>query len=282
MTAPTDMTHGTAHSATDRTAAASILLCLLDTAGLTAALSGGPGAAPVLTVHVAAVAILGGVPLLRHGRSIRLEQWCVIALLFGPFGGMVLCLFRATTGRESDRLPASRATPDVPVPSPAEQLAARIRDGRRHRLGKAPAPFTQVFASDDVAAQQHALASISRSYRPEMRDGLRLALESAVPAIRVQAAAVHARLRGQFDARAKALLTDGPAADPQEALEVALSGFVTAEVAARLTNSTARDKPHGLPAGSDPDAPTATVVSLRKKDRLPSLASQTELDAVAG
>lgn len=140
-----------------------------------------------------------------------------------------------------------------------------------------PAPFAEVFASDDLPAQQRAMASISRSYRPEMRDGLRLALESDVPAIRVQAAAVHARLRGEFDARAKALLARGRSFDPQEAQEVARSGFVAPDVAAMLIGA----DPDTTPAARPVPKPFV-VVAFPKSGRFPALVSQCDLDGVTG
>ena len=91
-----------------------------------------------------------------------------------------------------------------------------------------PAPaFLDRLACGTLDQQQGAIAAISRDYHPNMRPALMAALASPVPALRVQAAAVFARLRGTYGERAKALLAceDASAQDLQE---VAASGFVDA------------------------------------------------------
>jgi hypothetical protein len=156
-------------------------------------------------------------------------------ILFGPFGGivaMVLALGRDVSVARQP-LPAPGRGPVQPRPhDAAELLFEQISQRRRHPLPAAAVPdFLTTLRSGTLDQQQNAIAAISRNYHPDMRPALNAALASPVPALRVQAAAVYAKLRGTYGSRAKELLARGQmggeaAPDATACLEVADSGFV--------------------------------------------------------
>jgi hypothetical protein len=208
---------------------------------------GSLGTPQSLSAHILAVVAVGGAMLLLPGTRIRTAVSLLVCLLLGPVGGIVLVV--SDLGRvRQDPQPAHV---DVPAASRAERLHAEILQGRRRRgRGRPTASFATVFASGTLAEKQAAVAAISLSYRPEMLPGLRLALASDVPAIRVQAAAAYAKLRGSFIERAKAALAaaargDGGETLVAEAHAVATSGFLDAETVSALVELTQRARTPG-------------------------------------
>jgi hypothetical protein len=170
--------------------------------------------------------------------------WLSISLLLGPIGGFVLLI--ANYGLDGVMAQATRPPSWTAPPLKAETLHAEILQGRRPQANALiPRPFVEVFASGTLGRQQEAIAAISLNYRPQLLPALRLALASEMPALRVQAAAVYAKLRGSFGERAKALRAAAMAAPlsadlAAEAEAVAASGFVDAETAAELMAHAAR------------------------------------------
>ncbi|WP_176562839.1 hypothetical protein [Paracoccus liaowanqingii] len=198
-------------------------------------LAGDLSATAVLGCHLALVAAVAGAARLvcREAPSEGLVR-VVLLLLFGPFGGPVLMI--AAPGPAATDT-ALRGTPRPRGARPrdaADRLHDQIRQGRRHPLPQIAAPaFLDRLAGGTLDQQQQAIAAISRSYHPDMRPALMAALASPVPALRVQAAAVFARLRGSYGAQAKALLAR-PDAPAQALRDVAASGFVDADTCALL------------------------------------------------
>jgi hypothetical protein len=220
-----------------------------------------------LTAHAGTTAVIGGVALALGWRErVQTASSLLVCLLLGPIGGFVLLI--ADLGRGAALAPVARQMPRAVPPSRAELLHAQILQGRRRRAGAAaPERFADVFASGTLARQQEAIAAISLDYRPEMLPALRLALTSEVPALRVQAAAVYAKLRGSFGDRAKAVLAaalDGRLAPRMaaEAEAVAASGFVDAETAAELRALAAQAAP------APPAAPRRRENALARPPRL--------------
>ncbi len=193
-----------------------------------------------LGYHFVILGIIGSVALVfwPHQRM-QTANSLLLGFVLGPVGGLFLLILDLDHGDAlaSKINPAKRATAPS---STAELLHAEILQGRRHRAGReALIPFAEVFASGTLQRQQKAIAAISLSYRPEMLPALRLALASDVPAIRVQAAAVYAKLRGSFDDRAKAVraaAVQGPLTRSvaEEAEAVAASGFIDKDSANEL------------------------------------------------
>ena len=231
--------------------ALSASLCVVDVLAIRDWAAGSRSSTDVLLRHGMAiaglVAICGAV---RRGLPDDVLRWTAKAVLFGPLAGFALLIEQVAL-----LLPlgtASATEPDRPPPAPAfAGLVDDIREGRRHALdGDLPDPLKTTFAADDLPLQQRMIGSISRHYRPEMREGLRAALASDVPAIRVQAAAVYAKLRGRFETQAKELLAlEGAArtAAAGEALEVARSGFVPSESADALFAMAQRPRVKDVP-----------------------------------
>jgi hypothetical protein len=154
-------------------------------------------------MHLGTVgAFLGVVWLINRKTAGGLLVDGAMLFLTGPLaaGGMIL--------RRQGR-PAVLAVerPTLSPVSPAESLYTDIVAGRRpHRDPSNQLSILDRLSSCDLANQQFAVAAISRTYRPEMHPALMAALQSKTPAIRVQAAAVFAKLREQYASEAKHLL----------------------------------------------------------------------------
>ena len=202
----------------------------------------------VMALHLGLALAFGALSWLLCGRSASpaLAGFAILAL-FGPFGGPVLMMIGP--GHASPATPlagdARPALPPAPPRDAAEDLFDQICQRRRHPLPRhGTAGFLHTFQAGTLRQQQDAIAAISRAYHPDMRPALSAALASPVPALRVQAAAVYARLRGTYGDRAKAILADpGQPRDRAAVLEVAASGFVDDETSARLLDLAAQDGP---------------------------------------
>lgn len=183
--------------------------------------------------------------------------WVMTAILalFGPFGGPALMLiapWEAKSLSASDQKVQTDAA--LRRADSAEGLADSIVQRRRHPLPTTGMPgFVQVFRTGTLRQQQGAIAAISRQYHPAMRPALATALASPVPALRVQAAAVHAKLRGKFEAQAKAILADPASVDAATIQAVANSGFVDAQTCEQLA---------ALDGGKVPPKPVASRSAL--------------------
>jgi hypothetical protein len=82
--------------------------------------------------------------------------------------------------------------------SPITRLTTSIAMGRAVDTDRAmPVSFEQVINSGSLADQQSALGLIARRFSPEYAPALRAALVSSEPVIRVQAAAVAVKVRGE-------------------------------------------------------------------------------------
>lgn len=222
--------------------ALSALMSVIDLALVRLWAVGDFSTAETLASHIALTAAVGSVVLaLRWRDRVRTAISLLVCLVLGPIGGFVLLI--GDLGRDGKTSPAARPAPLAVPPSRAELLHADILQNRRRRpSGQATQPFAWVLSSGTLARKQEVIAAISRNYRPEMLPALRLALASDAPALRVQAAAVYARLRGSFGDRAKAVSTAAlsgrlSAELAAEAEVVAASGFVDEETAAELRAS---------------------------------------------
>ena len=182
------------------------------------------------------------------------------AMLFlvGPLMGVRL-VTSAVAGGDGEKAEADRARAGVgPATVPtstdlesaqADALYAQIMAGRRPRRDASNRrSLKQAIESGDLDAQQFAIAMISQRYEPEMFSALVSALQSATPAVRVQAAAVFAKLRERMSSEAKTILSTkgglltfstvarGPG-DPVSAARcsrLAASGFVDSDSGRKL------------------------------------------------
>ena len=91
---------------------------------------------------------------------------------------------------------------------PATAMHDRVAAGRVLRLD-APAPesFLDVIENGTLDERQTALGLMARRFHPDYAPALEAALRSSEPVVRVQAAAVVARVRGDLKVRIKSLLT---------------------------------------------------------------------------
>lgn len=97
--------------------------------------------------------------------------------------------------------------------SQTAQLSDRITSGRvADHADAMPSSFLGVLASGSIHEQQVILGLIARRFHPDYLPALQLALGSDEPVIRVQAAAVAARIRGDLAALTETILH--AAADP--------------------------------------------------------------------
>ena len=139
----------------------------------------------------------------------------MLLMFTGPLAAVEM-LTRRRARRPARRRAQAYEGRAIPV---ADKLFAHIEAGRRPRRD----PSVRLSLADrlshgDLDEQQFAVAMMFRSYRPEMHPMLVMALQSPTPAIRVQAAAVFAKLRERCSAEARALLdtsTDAPGELPR-------------------------------------------------------------------
>lgn len=204
-----------------------------------------------LVWHGAATCVLSAAawPLQRRHR-IAIVSALLTCLLLGPIGGLVLVIIDLSDGPTVTKL--SPHPIDQQTKALADVLHSQITQQRRRATATGTANFVSVFRTGSLHRQQEAIAAISQRYTPAMMPALQQALASDIPAIRVQAAAVFAKLRGVFTERCKAVLLQAAResvspALAAEARAVAASGFVDHETAAALgavaTRPTAQDAP---------------------------------------
>lgn len=236
-------------------------LALIDLAILTQWFAGTLGTVAAIAIHDLVTVGLCALAS-RHGKRWSVDPLglALLLLLLGPLGGIAVFLAdasAATFGQLAAWFPAISAPPDreaAPLPL-AQQVYGQIRQGRRPEVSAAAVrSYDTVFSSGTLAEQQAAIAAISRGYKPAMYGALQMALASKVPVVRVQAAAVFAKLRGDFGRRAKALTEPGAPAPRAELLHVARSGFLEPALAERLT-ALAEGSPPQTAQGPAPGAP---------------------------
>lgn len=202
----------------------------------------------VMALHLCLALAFGALSWLVCGqsRSRALASFAILAL-FGPFGGPVVVMIGpGHVPAATQAAPARRRTLSPAQPrDAADDLFDQICQRRRHPLPQdGMAGFLQTFRVGTLRQQQEAIAAISRAYHPDMRPALSAALASPVPALRVQAAAVYAKLRGTYGNRAKEILADaGQLRDRAAILEVAGSGFVDENTCGKLLDLAAQDRP---------------------------------------
>lgn len=190
-------------------------------------------AAQLFAAHAAAASVYGlaAAALRRNVGGRPLVEAAMIGLT-GPLGLLTLVLEGGAGGAGAED--ARLAQDDVM--DAAERLDAAIRADRRpQRDPAARRSLIQRVESGDLAEQQRAITLISLLYVPGMHPALMAALRSTTPAVRVQAAAVFAKLRERFGSEARRLLSEGPGrADAAQADALAASPFVDAATASAL------------------------------------------------
>lgn len=176
-----------------------------------------------LVLHVLVVGVLAMRCrfVARNGGDAGTPMLQVMAVaIAGPFGalGGLLIDWLSVQGQEHrdrlqrwyERISLSIDTDDV------TKLSDRVVVGRTMDLGgPAPQPFARLIEHGSVGEKQAVLGIVARRFHPHYLSALKLALVSDEPVIRVQAAAVAARVRGSLGEeveRLLALLEQKPAA----------------------------------------------------------------------
>lgn len=165
----------------------------------------------------------------RRGDDTRFGMILALAtLVSGPIGAtlaLLLLPFAAHRRHDSHLLEAwyERIAQAVSVDT-ATRLSDDVATGRTlDRGAAAPLAFARVIEQGTLAERQAALGLIARKFHPDYAPALVAALKSPETVVRVQAAAVAARVRRDLQARVRATLADvaAAAADPVAALATA-------------------------------------------------------------
>ena len=220
---------------------------VIDIAIIARGVTGSLSAVGAIGVHlVAALGLCGLFAILQRRIESHLLLILAVLVVCGPMGSfLILIAGLDSADAKASATMLSLSSEALAPTSAAEILFDSIRQGRRpRRLHGSLSNLEQTFLRGDLAQQQRALSAISRFYDPQMLAALRLALTSKRPELRVQAAAVHAKLRGSFGDRAKALLLMQPMdqelteqqsqAHLAECKAVAASGFVAPAIVEQL------------------------------------------------
>lgn len=236
-------------------------------------------AAPLtlLAAHAAVAGTLLAVAWACRRRDTGLWLDAALILFTGPLGAVSM-LWQRGSRTPVDAAAALRDAQPSRDKSRAEALHADLLAGRRRRGD----PGNRLSMMDRVtrgglADQQFAIAMLSLKYQPEMHPVLLAALQSPAPAVRVQAAAVFAKLRERFGAETKRLLAPDPGAagDPRQQREraaacrrLAASPFTDGGVAAALLDRarSLEADPAEAPA-AHATAPPAATQSRENADR---------------
>ncbi len=176
---------------------------------------GGHVSVPVaLVMHGALMAALGAWiwSRSRRGHDVLLPLLCLIVTLFlGPLGALATHGLQWLSGWSRERpelldawyarIASSRSTDEV------TRLSDAIAVGRSLEFPDGPPPsFLKVMQSGTTAEQQTVLGIIARRFHVDYLPALNLALQSSVPVVRVQAAAVAARVRDPLQKEVEAAI----------------------------------------------------------------------------
>lgn len=168
----------------------------------------------VVAAHLAVAGVVAAI--LFYGRP-EDQDASVATLIFllvlvsGPAGAAAALAMLAFTNRP----PAGSATlaawyrrlADAGAVETATAMHDRVAAGRVLRFDAAPpARFLEVIATGSLEERQTALGLMARKFDPRYAPALEAALRSPEPVVRVQAAAVAARVRGDLKGRVATLL----------------------------------------------------------------------------
>ena len=178
--------------------------CAGEIAILTALASGIIGLGLGTLAHLGIVAGLGARIFAVSGQPRRdtlgLQLATLLTLIAGPVGAGIGAIATLALSRTATASPLLDAWYERIAQSarrdPVDELCDTVAIGRALDLS-APPPetFTRIIREGSLAERQAALGLIARAYDPAYIGALKLALTSPEPVIRVQAAAVAARVR---------------------------------------------------------------------------------------
>lgn len=202
----------------------------------------GWGLVLVLLLHTAIVAAAAS-HLLRPtspGADMTPRALIVLATaIAGPIGALAGWLFVQAASQPAPPSPLieewyRRISLSAEI-DPVTELCDNVASGRTMNLASpVPQSFLSIMISGTVADQQTALGLIARRFHPDYLPALTRALRSPEPVIRVQAAAVVARIRDQLQARVRARIAEIEAAPQPADLPAALAELATAATSGLL------------------------------------------------
>lgn len=185
----------------------------------------------LIAVHCGVVAglVLWLFELERRGDDLKLPLILVLAtLVAGPIGAVLSLLSLPLAGRRPGKAALLdawyRRIAEAAAVDDAARVAADVATGRAIDISApVPRPFAEVVQSGTLAERQTALGLIARKFHPEYSGALDAALRSSEPVVRVQAAAVAAKVRRELQARVHALVDEAGAggAEPRRAMLIA-------------------------------------------------------------
>jgi len=242
----------------------------------------------LVAFHLVVVTLLARwlLALIRAGRDIRLPQLLFLAtLVSGPIGATLSLMALPFAARRAEPSPLLEAWYERIAQSVSVDAATRLSDnvaiGRTIDVATAPPlAFTTVIEQGSLAERQTALGLIARQFHPAYAPALSAALKSHEPVVRVQAAAVAARVRRDLQNRVQhlvasidAMLQNAEASLHAAAeLESATSSALLGEVD-RLCASAAAKRLRAAAASDLMSRPAA----IGRRDRTAALALEDEL-----
>ena len=230
-----------------REIAAAVLAAIAEALLVVFAVSSGPNKLALLALHALIVATLTAILFWR--RHADQDGTTAVAMLLviavaGPAGAaaaLTMLLFSGTTNAGPHVIKAwYDRLADASGADPITALHDQVSAGREMRSSDVVRlDFRNVVKAGTLAEKQAALGLMARRFHPDFSPALNEALRSDEPVVRVQAAAVVARVRGDLRARIATLLdqraTQGTVVLPRsvELLAIADCPFVDAVAAAR-------------------------------------------------
>jgi hypothetical protein len=219
--------------------------------------------------------------------------------LLGPFAFIRLLMpatavaARAVAGAGAG--PSGAGDAPIADTSAADALYAQILADRRPRRDTSNRrTLRDAIDSDELADQQFAIAMISQRYEPEMLSALAAALRSPTPAVRVQAAAVFAKLRERSAADAQRILAAARRGESttvasrdlsERCRRLAASGFLDDDTASELRRVADSLDTHRASGAAASAAPSVGAPALATRDRgsaVPSMPNRSWRKGAAG
>lgn len=234
-----------------------VLAVVAESGLLLAAQQRGLPVAALLTGHVLICSLLFHLAMRRARageNTIPALLAALLTLVAGPAGSAMALIGLLMGGRTRPRPELLEEWYDrialTQKPDPTQQLCDSVAIGRALDLtGPAPRSFVDIVARGTIAERQAALGLIARHFGPEYAPALRVALKSEEPVIRVQAAAVAARVRERLERSLAELFrrADSSTLAPAQAMEIVAeigaavsSGLLDESTAARADRVAAR------------------------------------------
>ncbi|MEQ1716061.1 MAG: hypothetical protein ABL907_08780 [Hyphomicrobium sp.] len=224
-----DQLQATLRSGSGREAAAAAVAVAGEALVVLLAFSADVDLAAVLMLHAGVAGLCAALLLARREPGTDLTLAVIILLLVavaGPAGAVAALAalpFAGNAATDRDVLDAwYDRLASAGRPSAVALMCDRILSGRVQRLDHAtPANYLETIASGSLDQRQRALGLIAREFHPDYAPVLDAALRSPEPVVRVQAAAVVARVRDDLKKRIERLATPRTGLSLTEALALA-------------------------------------------------------------